>query len=576
PITNFSWRNFFSSINYLRVMHKICKNKAHRNLLLMNYKSDKLLKKSLEIPQPELRRYTLKLIKDQTPFCGRKWRQNNMSAITAVYLTIKPELRDDWLAGSDVETDIAEALPLEQALRALTHWHNVRRYPEMMGVEQGILNVEQDFFAKELEKMDLADPGGMEEEGSNDQAWEPPMNSTSMSADAVTDPLTLASGESKSARKKKAKAEAAAKQSEGPTSSSTPEPGAESSAQEAKSNGIDSAYESPYIKEVYKNIRSVNKKLSLMQKVDSKVAANPNSSLDDLVASREINNDQKTQALKKPALQASLAQLEDQISQYKKFDQEYQQRLNAEKELLHSSHKDGLDKLREAVEAEAEIEAQKESKEHLLMLSRFLRAAAARRQNEEDQSEEGKAFEGALLLVYGGDPSAVLAAEKIIEGADEPVPSVEGDLLTVKYSQIKELSLKCAPYATEEAWVADVAHAEPAAPQPEDNTAIDIGTDPTIANAGLTEQGDVQINGTAESAEISTAPEQSSIDLGAANAAAEDQWDQSAPGVEGSMTEPLKIIPRDPAEADNPHEPAAVNSTQSWADDAATEAQKTE
>ncbi|TKA63331.1 hypothetical protein B0A49_09492, partial [Cryomyces minteri] len=176
PITNFSWRNFFSSINYLHIMHKICKNKAHRNLLLMNYKSDKLLKKSLEIPQPDLRRYTLKLIKDQTPFCGRKWRQNNMSAITAVYLTIKPELRDDWLAGSDVETDIAEALPLEQALRALTHWHNVRRYPEMMGVEQGILNVEQDFFAKELEKMDLADPGGMEEEGSNDQAWEPPLN----------------------------------------------------------------------------------------------------------------------------------------------------------------------------------------------------------------------------------------------------------------------------------------------------------------------------------------------------------------------------------------------------------------
>ncbi|KAK5015286.1 hypothetical protein LTR60_002324 [Cryomyces antarcticus] len=397
-----------------------------------------------------------------------------------------------------------------------------------------------------------------------------------MSADAVTDPLTLASGESKSARKKKAKAEAAAKQSEGPTSSSTPEPGAESSAQEAKSNGIDSAYESPYIKELYKNIRSVNKKLSLMQKVDSIVAANPSSSLDDLVASRKINNDQKTQALKKPALQASLTQLEDQISQYKKFDQEYQQRLNTEKELLQSSHKDELDKLREAVEAEAKIEAQKESKERLLMLSRFLRAAAARRQNEEDQSEEGKAFEGALLLVYGGDPSAVLAAEKIIEGADEPVPSVEGDLLTVKYSQIKELSLKYAPYATEEAWVADVAHAEPAAPQPEDNTAIDIGTDPTIANAGLTEQGDVQINGTAESAEISTAPEQSSIDLGAANAAAEDQWDQSAPGVEGSMTEPLKIIPRDPAEADNPHEPAAVNSTQSWADDAATEAQKTE
>lgn len=39
PITEFSWRNFFSSINFLRIMQKICKNKAHRNLLLVQYKS---------------------------------------------------------------------------------------------------------------------------------------------------------------------------------------------------------------------------------------------------------------------------------------------------------------------------------------------------------------------------------------------------------------------------------------------------------------------------------------------------------------------------------------------------------
>ena len=29
PITNFSWRNFFSGINFLRVLQKVCKGKAH-------------------------------------------------------------------------------------------------------------------------------------------------------------------------------------------------------------------------------------------------------------------------------------------------------------------------------------------------------------------------------------------------------------------------------------------------------------------------------------------------------------------------------------------------------------------
>ena len=54
-------------------------------------------------------------------------------------------------------------------------------------------------------------------------------------------------------------------------------------------------------------------------------------SLDDLVAARKINADQKAQILKKPQLQASLTQLEEQISQYKKFDQEYKARSQTEK-----------------------------------------------------------------------------------------------------------------------------------------------------------------------------------------------------------------------------------------------------
>jgi len=169
PITNFSWRAFFTSINYLRIMQKICKNKAHRNLMLVTYKSSQFLKKSLKVPQPELRLYTLKLFKNQVPYCGRKWRQTNMRVITAVYLHCRPELRDDWLAGSDVDAEVDESVPLEQALRALTHWHNLKRYPEGMGARSGVLEEEQDFFRRELEKMDwgdeLANDADLEQQG---------------------------------------------------------------------------------------------------------------------------------------------------------------------------------------------------------------------------------------------------------------------------------------------------------------------------------------------------------------------------------------------------------------------------
>ncbi|CAJ2508092.1 Uu.00g092780.m01.CDS01 [Anthostomella pinea] len=174
PITDFSRRNFFALINFLRVMQKICKNKAHRNLLLVQYKSSNIIRKSLKVPQNELRLYTLKLFKNQVPYCGRKWRQSNMRVITAVYLHCRPELRDEWLAGSDVDAEVEEALPLEQALRSLTHWFNVRRYPDQMAPEiREALKEQRDFFKRELEKLDIWNDGGGQGENPNAE-WEYP------------------------------------------------------------------------------------------------------------------------------------------------------------------------------------------------------------------------------------------------------------------------------------------------------------------------------------------------------------------------------------------------------------------
>jgi hypothetical protein len=136
--------------------------------MLITYKSANHLKKSLKVPQRELRLYTLKLFKNQVPYCGRKWRQGNMRVITAVYLHVRPDLRDDWLSGSDVDSEVEQSVPMEQSLRALTHWANLRRYPEQMGSRKGVLKEEQDFFARELEKMGygvgFGGMGGLDEE----------------------------------------------------------------------------------------------------------------------------------------------------------------------------------------------------------------------------------------------------------------------------------------------------------------------------------------------------------------------------------------------------------------------------
>ena len=160
PIEIFSWRNFFSSINFLRIMQKITRQKAHRCLLLVQYKSSTILRKVLKTPDPQLRLYTLKLFKSQVPYCGRKWRQSNMRVITAIYLHCRPELRDEWLAGmhdSQIEGEVDEALPFEQALRALTHWWHLRCYHDVMSAEdheeESMKEEEQDFFQRELNDM---------------------------------------------------------------------------------------------------------------------------------------------------------------------------------------------------------------------------------------------------------------------------------------------------------------------------------------------------------------------------------------------------------------------------------------
>jgi hypothetical protein len=74
-LTDFSWRNFFSTINFAKIMQKLSKHRSHRIWMLVQYKSSAVLKRVLRVSHPMLQLHILKLIKSQVPFCGRKWRQ---------------------------------------------------------------------------------------------------------------------------------------------------------------------------------------------------------------------------------------------------------------------------------------------------------------------------------------------------------------------------------------------------------------------------------------------------------------------------------------------------------------------
>ncbi|KAF8639788.1 hypothetical protein AX17_001048 [Amanita inopinata Kibby_2008] len=126
-VMEYSWRNFFAAINFARIMQKLSKGRSHRIGMLVQYKSSAVLKRVLRVNHPMLQLHILKLIKSQVPFCGRKWRQSNMKVITSIYLNCRPDLRDEWLTGIEVE-DPADAQAQEQALRHLVKFYNTQRY----------------------------------------------------------------------------------------------------------------------------------------------------------------------------------------------------------------------------------------------------------------------------------------------------------------------------------------------------------------------------------------------------------------------------------------------------------------
>lgn len=146
-----------------------------------------------------------------------------------------------------------------------------------------------------------------------------------------------------------------------------------------------------------------------------------------------INVDQKAQALKKPSLQASIAQLEEQMRHYKEFGAQYEEKLISQKAALEKTHQEELEAVRANAIADATETTNRLLREQLLSVSKFLCAAANLRRDREvagiEASIQDRAVEAVLFQVYAGNESAVTAMLKLIEGSQEKVPDIEEGVL---------------------------------------------------------------------------------------------------------------------------------------------------
>jgi hypothetical protein len=140
-----------------------------------------------------------------------------------------------------------------------------------------------------------------------------------------------------------------------------------------------------------------------------------------------------------------------------------------------------------------------------------------------------------------------------------------GRKLTVIVGRVKDLACQEIPLARSSPW--------------DDSGSIDNNeTDPTIANAGLTELDDPTTaelaNGTSRLGlnNGTAGPPTGGIDEGASNAAADSQWDPSKPGAqEDPLGESYEIIPRD-IETERPVSLTTRTMTQSWSEEMAESA----
>lgn len=166
-------------------------------------------------------------------------------------------------------------------------------------------------------------------------------------------------------------------------------------------------------------------------KTQSVILENKDQSIQQLLAAKIINADQKRQVDNKPALEAELSRTEEQLSQVLKLDEEWRAKVasaktETEKALTDKYEQEKADAIAE-VKSKADAEVKQALEDGFLVLSQFLRLAANNRVEAEDSQEDAnRAIEGILLSVYTGDQAAVAAMSKLYHGSDDTTAAVDG------------------------------------------------------------------------------------------------------------------------------------------------------
>ncbi|CAI4217227.1 unnamed protein product [Parascedosporium putredinis] len=328
------------------------------------------------------------------------------------------------------------------------------------------------------------------------------------------------------------------------------------SASAAEKDGGDDQ-ENAYIRELQKNIRNVTKKITNASKTDSLLKEHAGKSLEELVSTRIINADQRAQILKKPALEAQLAQYEEQLVQYKKIDAEYRSNTEAQVQRVQTTltekfEKEKADAVRE-IQEKAEADIKTSLHDSLLIVSQFLRLAAARRIDEESDPglDENLALEGILSAVYCGDENAVTTMLKLVEGTNDRTQSTAGEELESTFSHVKSVSQA---YLAQYEAAQEEAEAKPEGAAESESANVDAAAAAAAeATPAATEE---KANGDladAESNGAASAPEEPAVPEVAADLSASQEW---------------VSVPR-PTETESSAEgsPVVATNGQSWADD---------
>lgn len=111
----------------------LIENMSQRVIMFNETKPTDLMKIILlNFENKDLQTPILKIFKKLTPYQGRKWRASNMDVISRIYMNLSLSLKDDWLCGKDLESDLNSCYEQESALRSLLQFYNMRKYPDQM------------------------------------------------------------------------------------------------------------------------------------------------------------------------------------------------------------------------------------------------------------------------------------------------------------------------------------------------------------------------------------------------------------------------------------------------------------